>query len=250
MLRFVNRIALLSIASILLPTLKCLAAAGTETVAIKGQPAHVSDGWPKGVGELVNDETRTIGLGSWFTEWPNDVLHYGFEITSTEDVNRLIEKLVAIKTDLRQVRLSYLKEPKGLGWVTQLPAGNNIAVIFSIGNQSQIDEWYKHVRKPFGVMEFLAAPIAVPPTITVFVQNGLIDLDKLSIPKGINVESGYVPGVFYRFNTKQEKEKEDAAAKGEAGRKPKVELDPDSQVTADRIDAFLKNHREGKTANR
>ena len=250
MLRFASRLALLGIAGILLPTSKCLAAAGTDIVASKGQPVHAADGWPKGVGELVNDETRTIGWNDWFSEWPNDVQHFGFEITSTADVNRLLEKLVAVKSDLRQVRLSYLKEPRGLGWVTQLPAGNKIAVIFSIGDQSRIDEWYKHVRKPFGAMEFLATPIAVPPTITVFVQNGLIDLDKLSIPKGINAESGYVPGVFHQFNTKQEKQKEDASAKGEASSKPKVELDPDSQATANKIDAFLKKYREREMPNR
>lgn len=249
MLQFAERIAVLIVVSMLLPASESFAMAGTDIVATKGQRAYIPDGWPKGVGELVNDEARSTGWNDWFSEWPNDVNHFGFEVASTADVNRLVEKLASIKSDLLQVRLCPMKEPGGLGWVTHLPAGNNIAVIFSIGDQSKIDEWYKHVRKPFGVMEFLAVPIAVPPTITVFVQNELIDLDKLSIPKGIVVESGYVPGAFHRANTKQEKEREEAESKGESSGNRKVELDSRSQAIADKIDAYLKNRKDSEKQN-
>ncbi len=101
---------------------------------------------------------------------------YAFEITTTDDLNRLIEKLATTKSEVRQVRLSHLKEPAGLGWVTRLPEANHIAVILSIGDQDRIDELYKRVRKPFGDMEFTAAPIAVPPTPTIFVQNKAVNL--------------------------------------------------------------------------
>lgn len=80
-----------------------LAAGGTSIVATKGQSAHVSPGWPDGAGELVNTASRTSGWNSWFSEWPNDVNQYAFEIESTDDVNRLIEKLAAIKSNLRQI---------------------------------------------------------------------------------------------------------------------------------------------------
>src|SRR6476620_2244412 len=244
MLKLAPKIAALIAVSIFLPASDSLAVGGTSVVATKGQAVSVAASWPKGVGEVINDETRSSGWNDWFSEWPNDVNHYGFEVASTADVNRLIKKLASIKSDLIQVRLSHMKEPEGLGWVTHLPKDNNIAVIFSIGDQSQIDEWYKHVRKPFGVMEFVAVPIAVPPTLTIFVQNELIDLDKLSIPKGITVESGYLPGAFYRSNTKQEKEREEADSKGESSAQPKVELDSRAQAIADKIDAFLKNRRD------
>ena len=85
----------------------------------------------------MNDPTRTTGWNSWFSEWPNDVDQYALEITTTDDLNRLIEKLSATKSEVRQIRLSYLKEPVGLGWVTSLPEGNHIAAIFSIGDQSR-----------------------------------------------------------------------------------------------------------------
>ncbi|MBC7819142.1 MAG: hypothetical protein IAG10_19810 [Planctomycetaceae bacterium] len=162
---------------------------------------------------------------------------YAFEIASTDDLNRLIEKLAATKTEVRQVRLSHLKEPSGLGWVTSVPAGNNIAVVFSLGDQAQIDEWYKRVRKPFGKMEFTAAPIAVPPTLTIFVQNKAVNLEQLKIPNGIAVTSGYVPTVFHQFNTKDEQKRKEEATRKPA---PNEKLDPAAQAAADKIEAFLK----------
>ena len=84
-------------------------------IASKGQPAAVSADWPEGVVELVNDRCRTEGWNSWFTEWPNDVNQYGYAVESTADVNRLIGKLAKVESDVLQVHLSFLKEPRGLG---------------------------------------------------------------------------------------------------------------------------------------
>ncbi|MEX2186296.1 MAG: hypothetical protein WD875_05865 [Pirellulales bacterium] len=231
-----------SLALVLVAPIAALAAGGTDTVAVTGQPAQVAPGWPEGVGDLVNDSARTAGWNSWFSEWPNDVNQYAFEVKSTDDVNRLIKKLAAIKTDLRQIRLSYLKEPNGLGWVTKAPEQNAIPVIFSVGDQSRIDAWFKHVRKPFGVMEFTATPVAVPPTLTIFVQNEVVDLDRLEIPKDIDVSSGYVPTVFHKSNTTIEKQREKAAAKRDAKREKELrlqQLDDASRKVAKKIDEFL-----------
>jgi hypothetical protein len=227
--------------------LLCIAAADvfafatTIVVATKGQPAPVSPAWAAGIAAIVNDPARTTGWNSCFSEWPNDVNQYAFDIKGLDDLNRLLEKLSAVKTDVRQLRLSYLPEPSGLGWVNQLPKGNGIAVIFSIGDQGRIDEWYKTVRKPFGVMEFTAAPIAVPPTLTIFVQHKLVDLEKLKIPDGITVTSGYVPTVFHRSNTKQETE---ALKKQSVAAAPN--LDPGAQAVADRIETFLQKRKGRK----
>lgn len=216
---------------------KLLAIGGTMIVATKGQPVPVSAAWAKGVEAIVNDRTRTTGWNSWFSEWPNDVDQYAFDIQGMEDLNRLVENLAKVKSDLRQIRLSYLPEPSGLGWVNQLPKGNGIAVIFSIGDQSRIDQWYKTVRKPFGVIEFTAAPVAVPPTLTIFVQHKNVDLDKLKVPEGITVTSGYVPAVFHRANSKQE---------ADAARNPAapVNLDPAAQAASDRVEVFLKSRKK------
>ena len=164
MLRRILSLSACAIVFACLFTAHAFAAGGTSIIAHEGRDAHVSASWPQGVDALVNDPARTTGWNSWFTEWPNDVSQYAFDIESVDDLNRLIQALAAVDSPLRQIRLSHLKEPNGLGWVTRVPQGNDIAVVFSIGDQARIDAWYKQVRKPFGVMEFVAAPVAVPPT--------------------------------------------------------------------------------------
>jgi hypothetical protein len=128
------KVLLLAIALFSFCTAPLLAAGGTSIVASPGQKAHVSPNWPEKVREIVNDPLRTSGWNSWFTEWPNDVNHYGFKIASMDEVNRLVEKLAKVNSPLRQIHLAPTKEPEGLGWVTSLPKGNGIAVIFSIGD--------------------------------------------------------------------------------------------------------------------
>jgi hypothetical protein len=226
-----------------------LAMGGTSVVATKGKATYVSPTWPAGVGELVNDPLRTSGWNSWFSEWPNDVNQYAFEIKSTDDLNRLIARLAAIKTDLQQIRLSHLKEPTGLGWVTRLPEGNRIPVIFSIGDQARIDEWYRHVRKPFGVMEFTAAPIAVPPTLTIFAQNESVKLRELKIPEGIDVSMGYVATVFHKWNTTLEQRKEKEGSNRDVERNSetlKQERDGISLAAMKEIEVFLES-RKGRS---
>ena len=220
------------------------ATSGTGIVATKGQVTHVSSDLPEGVSELVNDKSRTTGWNPWFSEWPNDVNQYAFEIENTDDLNRLIQKLSAIDSDLRQVRLSYQKEPRTLGWVTQLPEGNGIAVIFSIGDQARIDDWYQHVRKPFGLMRFTAAPVAVPPTLTIFVQNRSVKLDELNIPTSIELSMGNVPTVFHKSNTTMEAEqlktKDESRSDTDL---PTEKLDQGSLASQKQIEAFLKSKK-------
>lgn len=223
-----------------------LAAGGTDIVVTKGQPAFVPETWSKGVAEIVNDPVRTTGWNDWFSEWPNDVNQYALEAQSVEDVNRLIAKLAAVKSDLKEIRLCAMKEPVGLGWVTSVPEGNQIPVMFSIGDQTRLDQWYAHVRKPFGVMEFEACPIAVPPTLTLFVQNPIIDLQRLVIPKEIRVLEGYIPSGFHKSNTKQEREARERPAAGPAvkGETPP----PEARAAHDRIVAFLKKRQTAEVS--
>jgi hypothetical protein len=220
-----------------------LAVGGTRPVATKGKPAFVSPSWPEGVGQLVNDPLRTWGYNSWYSEWPNDINQYAFKIKSINDANRLIAKLAAIKADLRQIRLSHLKEPRRLGLVTRLPEGNGIPIIFSIGDQAQIDFWFKRARKPFGPFEFTAAPEAVPPTLTIFVQNESVKLEKLKIPDGIDVSIGYVPTGFHKWNTKISSELDGYVAPVSENFKQK--LDEPSLGALKRVEAFLDSRRRG-----
>lgn len=224
------------------------ASGGTSVIASKGQKAHVAPGWPEGVDKLVNDNSRTSGWNSWFSEWPNDVNQYAFEIDSTTELNRLLVNLAAVKSKLKCVHLSYQPEPSTLGWVTRLPEGNKIPVLFSIGDQSRIDEWYKRVRKPFGVMEFTGAPVAVPPTLTIFVRNEAVNLSELRIPAGIEVKAGAVPTVFHKSNTKleQEREKKAEAQKAEALKALKKKLDDESLAAMQSIEQFLDSRRDNQ----
>ena len=107
----------------------------------------------------------------------------------------------------------------------------------------------KHVRKPFGVMEFTAAPVAVPPTLTIFVQNDSVILDELKIPDGIDVSVGYVPTVFHKSNTTIEQQREREAANRDPKRElelAKQKLDEPSLAAMKKIETFL-DSRKGRT---
>lgn len=224
-----------------------LAAGGTRSIATAGREAYVAPDSAEGVADLVNDESRTSGWNSWFTEWPNDINHYAYEIKSTEDLNRLISKLAAIQTDLRQIRLSYRKEPSGLGFVTKLPEGNGIPVLFSLGHQSTIDQWFERTRQPFGVLEFTGTPVAVPPTLTLFVQNEAIDLEKLKIPDDISITIGYVPTLFHDSKTtiSQAYKAEDPELLKERRRNLlKQNLDEPALATLEKIEAYLEARKD------
>lgn len=119
-------------------------------------------------------------------------------------------------------------------------------MIFSIGDQSVIDQWYQQVRKPFGKIEFTAAPVAVPPTLTIFVQNESVKLDDLKIPEGIDVSMGYVPALFHKSNMKLEEQSEKEGADQDGDRKSerfKEGLDETSLATVRKSESFLESRK-------
>lgn len=226
------------------------AAGGTAIVAHREQPVGASDSWADGVADLINDPVRTTGWNSWFSEWPNDVNHYAMEIQNMDDLNRLIVKLARIQSDLKEVRLCVMKEPRGLGWVTSLDEGNGIPVMFTLGDQQRMNEWYAQVRKPFGVMKFVDTPVAVPPTLTIFVMHPLVDLSALKIPTNITVKYGHLPGPFHRSNTTLEKELEQKRQASEtAANSPALiindeNLDESTRQAVDAINTFLRRRQK------
>jgi hypothetical protein len=215
----------------------CFGVAFTDRIAETGRPALLAKDLPEGIAALVNDSHRTTGWNDFFSSWCNDVNYYAFAVKSTDEINMLLEKLAAVKCDVKEVRLSYHKEPRGLGWTTQLPEGNNAAVLFSIGNQSEVDRWFARTPNPFGQIKFKACPVAVPPTLTLFVQNEVVDLDKLKIPAGVTVIAAYVPSHFYRWNTIEDESRP---------QRQKPKLDEASLAASDRIDAFIKQIENAK----
>lgn len=174
-----KHVPLITLILLLLSLNSALGRGGTMEVAWKGQLVQPNPAWPGGVLDLINDETRTGGWRPYFSGALNDVTHYAFEITSMDDLNRLVRKLAASKTTQRRIRLSYEKEPTGLGYVSMLPKGNGSACIFSISDQP-----LRGQGRPNNT--------ALPPTLTLYVQNKFVDLDKLEVPDGIEVSQGSV----------------------------------------------------------
>ena len=172
---------------------------GTSIVAWPGKPATGKADWPEGALALVNDPVRTTGWNPWFSEWPNDVNHYGFQVTNSADVNGLIQRFAAIKSTNMQVRLNPGREARSLGFSTVLKDGNEVCVVFCLGSQTQINEWFQRlpeeepgVRK-FGVHYLREAPKATPPTLTLYVANPAISLRLLEIPGHIEVVADIRP---------------------------------------------------------
>ena len=234
-------------------------AGGTSKIASNGQPVPAAEHWPAGLEAVVNDPARTDGWNAWFTEWPNDVVHYQHrfaapeqtDVTATTRINALLKKFAAIRAGELHVHLSPQSEPRGYGWVSSLPEGNGTPVMLSIGNQQRIDEWYRRLGgEKFGVMEFTAAPVAVPPTLTIYTRNPAVDLDRLEIPDRLTVTVGGVPGVFHVSNVKpapkatttiNRKHKGQAEPPPESSEKakPAPAVDPALQKQIERLEEYV-----------
>lgn len=196
----------------------CYALAGARQVAKPGKPVRTQSHWPDGVVELLNDPARTDGWSDFFNDWPSDVCNYVFQVKNADELNKLLQKFGKIKSFDLEVKLAPGKGPGSLGWVTKLPPGNGAAAVFSIGNQKQVAQWYDRLEtktqlgdsklafdKRFGKIRFLAMPEAVPSTLTIYVDNPVVDLKKLRIPKRITVGVSHaVPPLFKSWNRIEE----------------------------------------------
>jgi hypothetical protein len=190
----------LSLTVLLVTLFACVSVYGfssTLTVASKGIPigqktADMYD-WPTGVLDLVNDSRRTGGWNPWFSEHPNDVNHYGFELETEEDAASILEKFNGIVSNAVEVVLKPEKEARSFGFTTRLREGNNTAAVFSIGWQKRVREWYARLPetepgiREFGVHRYTECPTASPPTMTLYVGHSSINLDTLKIPARVKV---------------------------------------------------------------
>ena len=70
---------------------KADAIGGTSQIAHKGQPVRADPRWPAKLEEFLNQPTRGDGWNSWFSEWPNDVRHYEFEVSDAAQLDTLVE---------------------------------------------------------------------------------------------------------------------------------------------------------------
>jgi hypothetical protein len=74
-----------------------------------------------------------------------------------------------------------------------LSATNATAVIFSLGNQHQLNELARQLSEATGIRGSLShytnAPTASPPTLTLYAGHEAVDLKQLKIPEGVQVIS-------------------------------------------------------------
>ena len=144
--------------------------------------------------DVVNDPASSVGWNYWFSECSNDVSHYAFVAKSTEDINRVLKKLAAVEVKGTTVMLA-LGNEFPVGGFSFLRKGNNSAAVLAFGNQATINQWYVRLKEPdgepgvkkFGVHRYTEPPKAMPPTLTIYVENPAVDLMKLMIPAGLTV---------------------------------------------------------------
>lgn len=162
--------------------------------------------------------------------------HYQFDVRNVRQVNEVVSRFARIKSDRLKTHLASGKQPDAIGWVSRVPQDSNAPVMFSIGDQERIERWYSRLPGgTFGKMQFERMPVAVPPTLTLFVQNPAVDLDRLEIPAHVEVSTGNVPTVFDEWNLKETRADQDRAA-------PKGS-DPDLQRASGDIQKFLAKRR-------
>lgn len=120
--------------------------------------------------------------------------HYAFVAKSTDDLNRILKKLAAVDTKGTTVVLALGKEYP-VGNFSFLKKGNSAAAVLAFGNQAIINQWYVHLTAPegepgvkkFGVNRYTEPPKAMSPTLTIYVENPAVVVEKLVIPAEITV---------------------------------------------------------------
>jgi hypothetical protein len=165
-----------------------LAASGTLQVAWSGRPVKGRPSWPQGVEDFVNLPARTTGWSPWFTECSNDVNLYRFHTESMAELNALIEKFAAIKSDHLQIVLASEPGPRDGAEF------HGESAELSLGDQSSLNEWFERLEvdadgvRHFGAHRFDKPPTAWPPTLTILLNHKSMKVGELRIPPEIPVK--------------------------------------------------------------
>jgi hypothetical protein len=178
-----------------------LGVASITQVAYTNRAVAPESGWPEGTLALINDPARTVGWNPWFSELPNDVNYYAFEPRSMDDVNRLVARLAGIKGTTVHLRLNPDAEAARIGYTGDFKWPSNTAAVLAIGNQATLDHWFQRqsetrpgVRK-FGLSELSKPPMALPPTLTLYTGQPVVNLQTLQVPKGVTLAADIPEGV-------------------------------------------------------
>jgi hypothetical protein len=177
---------LLALAMVLLIPSLVYGSSGTDRIAEPGKRYEEQQAkwyeWPRGTLELINDEARRFGWHHWFSELPNDANWFDYEVKDTAEINRLLQRLAAIDSKRHVVILS-AEDPPTREKV-------RVAAEFAIASQRRLDEWYDQLPadKQFGASKIEKRPTAAPPELTIYVQHEAVDLDRLEVPKNVDIE--------------------------------------------------------------
>lgn len=183
---------------LLCATTELLAVMMTDRIAEQGKEVsrEFADGcnWPDGALAFVNDPLRTTGWSVFFSELPNDVKYFAFSVRKSADVQHLIDAFAKIKSDKLLIRLAAENGPVD-------PFSKDRArmpgVEFSIGEQKTLDAWFKRLPevepgvRQFGVHRLKEPHSATPPTLTIYVENEHVSLDRLTIPRHVRLDTEF-----------------------------------------------------------
>jgi len=195
--------ALCAAAALLLAPPRAHGMSEVGQVARKGQPVPksfvVRQGWPQGALDMVNDPARENGWGlyGWglVSGTEAHLCHFGMNVQTPQDVDRLIQKLAQVKARPLRLALSPTHEGTSIGFVRTMRGGKDIGAVFSIGSQKVLDEWFQRMSKSesgkriLGRGGYTKRPTAQPPTLTLYVANDAVDLGALLVPAGIDVSA-------------------------------------------------------------
>jgi hypothetical protein len=168
--------------------------------------------WPAGTVPLANHPLR---IEHWHSIWsghPNDREQFGYHIQNTAEANSLVAALGSVETEAPVLVLN-----PDVDFRAMLFERGAYQATFHVGSQKMVDAWYQgRGGRPFGNQVLTSAPKIPPPTLTLYLGDGRVDLTQLKVPLKVRVQSGT----------------------GQPQR-DKAEL----QATIERIEAYLKSRR-------
>jgi hypothetical protein len=140
-------------------------------------------GWPGDTLVLANHPFREQAWEPFFSECPNDVMHFGYRLRNVADANELLRAAGRMKEGKPRVVLS---ADARFRWEQKGPEGYEAT--FVLGSQKVLDEWWRRLPNGrFGVHVLPKPPAAAPPILTLYLGGSQFTRQQLEIPAGLEV---------------------------------------------------------------
>lgn len=202
------RIVLFLLIAIVLVPDSVKAMGGTDIIARPGKPVSKevvqAFKWPAGTWEILNDSKRTTGWRSWVNEFTGPST-YGYAVKTQAEAQSLIDRFARIQSDRLIIRLA----PGDGARVPGISKTETACVTFSIGDQKATNRAFKRIQevklqnrldglsepgdrlieKLSFIVDTQKLPAALPPTLTLYINNELLKLDEFRIPPSIQIDT-------------------------------------------------------------